>query len=411
MRLLIVILSFLLYIPSVWAWDFCVPNEDSVMLYYNVVDEEELSCEVALCKGAEYRCDILRIPEQVVLNRGNWDNGDPDTMMTVVGIGKHAFHYNHLHPETSNAACEFDTVILPYGLSYIDDYGFAGSYMTKLVWPEDNRWFHHIGQFVFRDTGLRELTIPKSTQTLSEYSFTDTALQSVVFEEGNTHLTRIPQHCFYRCSTLNYVKFCSSVTEIEKEAFLDCAGLHTVEFGSGLKSIGENAFEGCKWLEAPKLPYGLEFIRNKAFGSHYLYYAWDELEIPATIRDIGEYVLVGIRRLYVNKEVPPYCLSEKTFGDYGYDNKEKKCTRVIKGRKLIVPMGCVEEYATTYPWDRFDRSCITARDLSAIKPTKVKTSQPEGVFSLDGRRWAKSQKGLNIIRYKDGTARKVVVKK
>ena len=49
-------------------------------------------------------------------------------------------------------------------------------------------------------------------------------------------------------------------------------------------------------------------------------------------------------------------------------------------------MGCVEEYATTYPWDRFSRKWICARDVSGVKTATVKESQPEGVFSLDGRR-------------------------
>ena len=32
---------FLLLVPPVQAWDFCVPNEDGVMLYYNIVSEDE----------------------------------------------------------------------------------------------------------------------------------------------------------------------------------------------------------------------------------------------------------------------------------------------------------------------------------------------------------------------------------
>ena len=119
---------------------------------------------------------------------------------------------------------------------------------------------------------------------------------------------------------------------------------------------------------------------------------------------------LDIKELYVNKETTPYCVSEKSLGDYQYDYTEKKYTRVITGTNLIVPLNCKEEYATTYPWDRFDTRYITERDLSGIKPATAKTSQPEDVFSLDGRRQAKTQQGLNIICYKDGTAKKVVAK-
>ena len=64
---------FLLLVPPVQAWDFCVPNEDGVMLYYNIVSEDEQSCEVAYCHHASYICDILTIPEMGILNRGNRD--------------------------------------------------------------------------------------------------------------------------------------------------------------------------------------------------------------------------------------------------------------------------------------------------------------------------------------------------
>ena len=88
-KIIVIIVFFLsIGIHIAWAWDFCVPNEDGVMLYYNVVDEDEGSCEVAQNKDAIYNCRVLRIPERVILNRGNRDFGDPDTVYTVVGIGR-----------------------------------------------------------------------------------------------------------------------------------------------------------------------------------------------------------------------------------------------------------------------------------------------------------------------------------
>ena len=46
-KIIVTIVFFLsIGIHIAWAWDFCVPNEDDIMLYYNVVDEDEGSCEV-----------------------------------------------------------------------------------------------------------------------------------------------------------------------------------------------------------------------------------------------------------------------------------------------------------------------------------------------------------------------------
>ena len=51
---------------------------------------------------------------------------------------------------------------------------------------------------------------------------------------------------------------------------------------------------------------------------------------------------------------------------------------------------------------------IAAYDPAGIEQVRISKLQPEGIFSLDGRRLAKTQKGLNIIRYKDGTVKKVL---
>ena len=401
-KIIVIIVFFLsIGIHIAWAWDFCVPNEDDIMLYYKVVDEDEGSCEVAQNKDAIYNCRVLRIPERVILNRGNRDFGDPDTVYTVVGIGRRAF-YSLYRPDPPfdryDPLSLFERVVLPKSISYIDERAFYGCiYLTNLDFPEGNKWLQSIGEYAFAWAGPTELTIPKTLQKLSPHAFEYSGLRYVEFEEGNEHITAIPDSCF-RGSTLMRVKFSPE-----------------------MEVIGDYAFAECEALEPPVFPYGLIVIGNGAFKQHKY---WSSLEILETIMDIGEHAfssksnpkdrncpaVLRMDTLYVNKEMTPYCVSEKSLGDYQYSYKEKKFVRPITGTYLVVPQGCKEEYATTWPWDRFDTRYITERDLSGIKSAKVKTSQPEGVFSLDGRRLAKTQKGLNIIRYKDGTAKKIVVK-
>ena len=395
-KVIVIIVFFLsIGIQTACAWDFCVPNEDDIMLYYNVVDEDELSCEVAQNEDVIWNCQELRIPERVILNRGSRDFGDPDTVYTVVGIGRRAFYSRYKPQPPSDQLTPtslFEHVVLPKTISYIDDYAFYGClWITHLDFPEGNEWLQSIGEYAFAWAGPPELTIPKTLQTLSPHAFDHSGLGYVEFEEGNEYITAIPEYCF-RGSSLVRVKFSPE-----------------------MEVIGDYAFAECADLESPEFPYGLGIIGKRAFWQHQY---WQSFEIPETIMDIGEYAFCSnvnqtnntlkIKNLYVNKETTPYCISEKSLGDYLYDYKEKKFTRVITGTNLIVPLGCVEEYATTYPWDRFDRSCIMGRDLSGIKAAAIEKPQPEDVFSLDGRRLAKTQKGLNIIRYKDGTAKKVM---
>ena len=402
MKVLFFLSLFLLLASPTWAWDFCAPNADGIMLYYNMVDEDEGACEVAQNEGVVWDCRVLRIPETLILNRGNRDFGDPDTICTVIGIGDHAFYsrYKPLDPDKDYEPTSlFEHVMLPKTISYIDDYAFYGClWLSVLDFPEGNEWLRHIGESAFAWAGPTRLTIPKTLETLSPHAFEYSGVTYLEFEKGNTSLTKIPDYCF-RGTTVKEIKFSPEI-----------------------KTIGKYAFAECTLLNSPKLPYGLEILEKCAFWRHSY---WESFEIPATIVDIGEYAFcyvqlsdgmpkgparLSIKNLYVNKATTPYCISEKSLGDNEYDYNINNYTRLIKDTNLIVPLGCIDEYATTWPWDRFDRSCIMARDLSGIKPAKVKTSQPEGVFSLDGRRLAKPQKGLNIIRYKDGTAKKVLMK-
>ena len=383
-------------IPSVWAWDFCVPNQDGVMLYYNFIEDDDEACEVTCCKNAEYEIPTIRIPEKVILNRGNVDFGDPDTILHVIGIGDNAF--NAARSYTKN----IERIELPYGTSYIGRKAFSGcEALEAVVWPKNNEWFYSIGDYAFFRCGaLGSFQIPKSTEEIGHMAFAYSGLLSLDFEKGNEFITVIPDSCFLH------------------------SGLYQIKIPPFIKEIGVSAFAECP-IKSLELPYGLERIDDYAFFD--MTFIMERIEIPATVKHLGEYVFCSrgqrkvmkhVRNLYVNASTPPYCISKKTFGDDYYDKEEKKYTNSIIDVTLTVPIDISKEYGissfeayrTTFPWNRFPENVIQARDLSGIKPATAKTSQPEDVFSLDGRRLAKTQKGLNIIRYKDGTAKKVVVK-
>lgn len=47
--------------------------------------------------------------------------------------------------------------------------------------------------------------------------------------------------------------------------------------------------------------------------------------------------------------------------------------------------------------------------ISAAADTPAKTV-PAGIYDLSGRRLLELQKGINIVRYKDGTVKKVLIR-
>ena len=87
MRVFLSIL-FLLCAVSVQAWDFCQPNQDGIMLYYNRLDEE--SCELTYDAKADYDYPVIRVPKEVII-QADQERGGPDTTLTVIGIGRTAF--------------------------------------------------------------------------------------------------------------------------------------------------------------------------------------------------------------------------------------------------------------------------------------------------------------------------------
>ena len=78
-----------------------------------------------------------------------------------------------------------------------------------------------------------------------------------------------------------------------------------------------------------------------------------------------------------------------------------------------MPAGSIEDYRNDPKWKNFGN--IVALTEEDPKPTAimnvnndVMTSQQ--YYSLDGKRIVKLQRGLNIVKMKDGTTRKVLVK-
>ena len=134
-RFAVVCLLVLCVLPA-WSWDFCQKNKDGVMLYYNYYDDDFQMCEVAYCKGAEYTCLELYIPDVVVLP--NKYEGWEDTLFAVVGIEAHAFE-----------KAQFSYVHLPETVSEIGDYAFSQTPLSRIKFGKE--WLFRIGDYAFFD--------------------------------------------------------------------------------------------------------------------------------------------------------------------------------------------------------------------------------------------------------------------
>ena len=76
---------------------------------------------------------------------------------------------------------------------------------------------------------------------------------------------------------------------------------------------------------------------------------------------------------------------------------------------LYVPSGTIETYKATEGWKEFLFVDEIQNAPSGIEPIYSETKEAQR-YSLNGLRITSPPKGINIIRYSDGTTKKVIVK-
>lgn len=132
------------------------------------------------------------------------------------------------------------------------------------------------------------------------------------------------------------------------------------------------------------------------------YYYYDNLfnnKVYTSNDEIGEYAFSycsGLTSIYVYAEKVP------RIGRYAFEGcASRKCT-------LYVPKGTYDNYRLS-EFGYFEN--IVEFDATGIDKTTTSTDVEEvSRYSVNGQRLAVPVKGLNIVKYSDGSARKVVVK-
>ena len=225
-----------------------------------------------------------------------------------------------------------------------------------------------------------------------DYYYDDNLFNNKVYTSND----EIGEYAFAYCSGLTSLTLPVGITSIGEFAFSGCSGLTSLTLPAGITSIGEYAFYGCSGLTSLTLPAGITSIGSRAF---YGCSGFTSLTLPAGITSIGEFAFSycsGLTSIYVYAEKVP------RIGRYAFEGcASRKCT-------LYVPKGTYDNYRLS-EFGYFEN--IVEFDATGIDKTTTSTDVEEvSRYSLNGQRLAVPVKGLNIVKYSDGTARKVVVK-
>ena len=210
-----------------------------------------------------------------------------------------------------------------------------------------------------------------------------------------THDNELGSRAFYNCSGLTSLSLPSGITSIGWEAFSGCSGLTSLSLPSGITSIDSEAFSGCSGLTSLSLPSGLTSIDFNAFsGCSGLI----SLSFPSGITSIGGYAFSGcsgLTSIYVYAEKLPNMESDVFDGC-----DAKKCT-------VYVPKGTYDDYWLS-EFGYFEN--IVEFDPTGINNVITSNDTKElSRYSLNGQRLSAPTKGLNIVKYSDGSVKKVVV--
>ena len=242
-------------------------------------------------------------------------------------------------------------------------------------------------------SGLTSLTLPAGiTEIGSSAFFGCSGLTSLTLPAG---ITSIGDDAFYGCSGLTSITIPNGVTQIDKNAFRDCTGLTSLTLPANIKRIGESAFYGCSGLTSLTIPDGVTKIGKYAFSNcSYL----TSLTIPSSVNSLGDYAFKNcssLQSVHVSWSTP--ISAGKAFNKADVS----KCT-------LYVPQGTEQDYFLADVWGDFGN--IVEYDPTGIDKVTTSTDAKElSRYSVNGQRLATPTKGLNIVKYSDGSVKKVVV--
>lgn len=206
---------------------------------------------------------------------------------------------------------------------------------------------------------------------------------------------KLGDYVFNGCSGLTSLTLPSSVTKIGCYALSNCIGLTSLPLPSSVTEIGEGAFLNCRGLTNFTIPSGVTSIGHGAF---FCCYGLISLTIPSSVTAIGSRAFndcSGLTSIYAYMEKLPETGSNLFLGC-----DEKKCT-------VYVPKGTYDDYFVS-EFGFF--SHIVEFDATGIDKTTTSTDVEEvSRYSLNGQRLVGPTKGLNIVKYSDGSVKKVAV--
>lgn len=448
------------------AYDFEVNG-----LYYTVISEQELTCEISKGPKDFKYSGKIKIPTEVSYN---------GKTLKVVGIGQFAFSLcdsltsidipnsiTRIEKWAFNKCTSLASVDIPNSVTTIEDAAFCHcSSLTNIEIP--NSVLEMKPGAFDNCTSLISVKIPNSITTFNTFngctSLTSVEIPNSVKEFSGfvecyslksvkipNSVTKIKYDAFYKCTSLASIHIPESVEEIGNYAFSNTP-LTSINIPGKVKQLGPSAFQNCTQLDTiyfergadtlnlmPKAKekpcfYNTGKIKTIVLDRNIVADGYDAEINDIVYLTIGDSISVkqlfchnfrNLQSLVLGKDV---VLSDRT-GDSRYissnfNNRPILQTLTLKDEvptftiqcadiqykniRVGVPFGALQAYKNAEGWKNFWSIEETDKPLS-FKSTNITGEKTVcGKYDIYGQPIDDSYKGLIIIQYSDGTTEKVL---
>lgn len=312
----------------------------------------------------------------------------------------------------------------PNGLTSINAGTFASCYALKsIVIPNS---VTSIGDEAFQGCDdLREITIPASVTYVGKDAFEDTEWQTRQLLSGNIYINNV----FYKAKGKQaIIDIKEGTTLISPYAFSEYGYVGssqvTVTIPTSITTIGDCAFANCVGLKAVEIPNSVTSIGKEAFR----YTALTTVDIPSSVTSIGESAFYYCRNL-TSVTIPESVkeIGGSAFGacsnlksvsvawseplDFSDDPYSFLVFLMVDKDDcyLYVPTGTSALYSAADVWKDFTNIVEDDNPLGiggSVKTEKTVMAR----YNISGQRIYAPERGINVIKYDDGTTKKVLVK-
>lgn len=270
--------------------------------------------------------------------------------------------------------------------------------------------------FSYSDS-LLSVSLPKSIKVLPWGGlFQDCInLTRVVLPDS---IREIPASCFFNCKKLSDVAIPDSVTSIDDFAFCGCESLGPIySIRPNITSLGHESLTGCSSIK--RLIFEDTDTPLSAGG-----YSWPFFNMVIDYMYVGRPLNCGtgadtIKVMEIGKDLKENAIpTNNNFSAIISDIEDPTqmtpyfVNNVYLNVPLYVPVGTVEAYRQADGWKNFFEIKENDGSVDGISNIKTKSMEKSAAsyYDISGRMVGKKHKGLTILKYNDGTSKKVIIR-